>query len=371
MKNLIRQLLGVSIAVALASQARATIIATYDTANTPGTLQTDKWVIGGIYPEMNYFGVNGQWAYLDGTDLYTGGTAGNPGIQFGFQLTDTSTLGSYTGAQPSRVAKITGFTLEGDTGAPSGRKGLRDVTVHYGFGQTLNVTLPNTEDSQTVTFATPIYSPYIYITATSLYDSSPFGSNNDIGISKFIVEGDWEGAANEINLNHTATMSAVGNNFGGPAQAQDANAQINSAAGSIFFARNAGQDTLTATYGSSQTIGSIGLGLTLSDDFGGRVYPTQITLSYTGGSETIFLDGNDLSYGRYQLAAPVTTTFLTITFPDGSSGTGWANTGGNQDYGITEFQAFETFDFQTIPEPSTVLLLVVGGAIAYRKLRRQ
>ncbi len=350
----------------LTQAGHAATISDFTTTNTT-SLQTADWVVGATFPEMQYFGANGQWAYLNAAQPYSSASAtGSPNLQFGFMLTDTANLGSYSPAAPFRIASVTGFTLEGDNTTTASRKGLRNVVVHYGFGQTLAVTLPNTPNSQTVTFTSPILTPYMYITNAEtdpFYDSSPFGTNNDIGIARFKVEGSWVDASNQTNYNAlvTTTMSATNSTFNSPTIANDGNAQINGTSG-IYFDRNANTDSLTATYASTVTIGSFALALTMDDNSGVRVYPTEVTVSYTGGSEVISLVGPNLSYGLYQLSSPKNTTFLTLTFPGGTSATGWEVLTGNQTYGIAEFQAFGVLNL-TIPEPASFLMLGLSGLL--------
>jgi len=138
---------------------------------------------------------------------------------------------------------------------------------------------------------------------------------------------------------------------------------------------------LTATYNSPQTLGSIGLGL--AGDGNNRATPEYVTVigTYENGKTTsmdiwlkdVWVEGEwvddewvegtwvfpDVTqYARYALNdtfVDVVSLTLKIHMPGGSYG--WL--------GLTEFQAFT----RPIPEPATMCLLALGGAVLWRRRR--
>jgi len=309
-------------------------IVQFNTSNT--TVNQSPWLLG---QAMVAVGTNGQIGYLDGYDSHNPDVFpnGRAGSQFGFLLTDNPSDTYYDPASPQRLATISGFTLTGDFGGA--QAGLKDITLHYGNNQSMQITLPATPGSQTYTFTTPIVTSYLYFTAEegSFYQNElGFGNNLYMGISSFSFEGYWGDTL--VNTNVGATVSTTGGSAAG------ADSLVND--GSIFYngigrywQRDTDTDSITMTYSEPKTIGSIGLGLSLQADF--RPQASQVTLTYDGGSEVIDLRNVNLAYGVYELSNPITTTSLTLTFPDGALGDDWSQIGSDPYYGITEFQAFE------------------------------
>jgi len=156
-----------------------------------------------------------------------------------------------------------------------------------------------------------------------------------------------------VNVNATATITTTGGSIAGAdVLLTDGDIFTHGTSHGRYWARDANTDSATATYSEAKTIGSIGIGLSLDNV---RAQPSEILVSYDGGSEIIQLRGDNLQYGTYDLAGPVTTSFLTITMPDGSSSAGWFFDGADQNYGLTEFQAFEV-----IPEPASIAFIGCG-----------
>jgi len=348
--------------------AEAAVIANYNTSNTTGN--SSQWQVGGA---LAYVGFGGQIGYFNG-EAYSptaGQQAGRNGNQIGYLLTDNPT-GTYSAASPQRLATINSFTITGSESL-SGRQGLEQITVYYGNNQSQSITLPATPGSQTHTFSTPITTSYLYwtnalgvqATIDGRYVSEfGYGGNPDSPFDGITFNGSWGASLN--NVNATATMSNTGVTFGVDTRAVDGTVFFNGTNTGVFWTRNdATADSLTATYSSAQTIGSIGLGLNLDTI---RAQPGQVTVSYDGGSEVINLRGDNLNYGVYDLAAPITTSFLTLTFPDGASTSGWFNPNNEQTYGITEFQAFEAV---VIPEPASLGLLSLGSLLISMRQRRR
>ncbi len=318
-------------------RADAAVIVDYNPTNTS---HTSKWQIGGQY---SYPTANGQIGFFGG-EYYNptnGQQMGRNGHQIGYLLKDDPT-NTWSIATPQRMATIESIRIIG-TDSPTSRSGLEQITVYYGNGESQVITMPATPGDQTYTFSPPIVSSYIYWTVpndtTGKYVSeSGFGGSPDTPFYRFIVEGTWGDVL--TNLNAAATLTSTGDvTFGSIDRLTNGTTYVEGAGNGVFWQRNAtNPDGVTATYGSAQVIASIGIGLNLDDV---RPQPAEITLSYNSGSEVITLRGDNLSYGMYDLVAPVTSTFLTITFPDGTATNGWFHTSGAGDnWGLTEFQAF-------------------------------
>jgi hypothetical protein len=196
------------------------------------------------------------------------------------------------------------------------------------------------------------------------------------GIASLAVGGSGQ-MLNDRNVNLGITPTATGllDSVGLPViratdgvtfSQRDANNNLLNHDYATFFARDAGRDELTVQYDEPEWITSIGLAMATQK--ADRDLPKYVTLLYDGGEEDIWLSGleNRMPYGRYWLDQPVTTSFLTLQFPEGSDTTAWY-LGGDINYGVVEFQAF-------VPEPTTgamLLLALVGAALCGGRRRRR
>jgi len=337
-------------AAGFTGRAEAALLVSYTPAVDGGntTANSSKWQLGGIFSLWPNHETYRQLAFIGSPNYSPSAGVINPdspmtsGNLTGFLLTDNPS-GTYSAATPQRMATLTSFTITG-TFTPTSRQGLKQITLYYGNNQSQTITLPATPGSQTYTFAEPITTSYLYWTSASgdpdarYIGVSGFGNDQNVPYYGVSFDGTW--GPTLTNVNAGATISTVGGVYGTDPNLINGKVYTDGYSAGRLFALNAGSDTITATYGSPKKIGSIGLGLSL--DGNSPIQPARVTLNYTGGSEVINLRGDNLQYGVYNLAAPITTSFLTITFPDGGSPDGWFYSGGSQQYyGVTEFQAFE------------------------------
>jgi len=295
-------------------------------------------------------------AGFSGADLgYSFGTATGSnrpdGGMFGAEFLNESVVDSVT------------LTLEGD-GAD--RRRPRNVDVYSDYGRYLtsiefvdfgaNISSPTTP--QTVSLGGVRVPSHIILLVTSQYGSG----DPNYGVESFSFNGTDLGIPNEINVNALPSTTLVNTgSLGGydtPGVTKDGNILSNSTNQATFYVRDASNpDTLTANYADEQHI--VGIGIGFAGD-SGRDVPRTVTVSDSNGNfEVINIDDRFLQYGRYKLTTPFDTTFLRLTFPDGSNAANFFISG-DSNYGVTEFQAF-------IPEPASAGLLVLGGLIMKRR----
>ena len=304
-------LVGACVFASLGAASSADVIATYNktTVNDAGKIEQ---MLGA---PLNYEGYGNAIGYLS--------SSGSNLTQFGFLLPALSTVDSLA------------VTLN-----DAGRDKLNATTVHYGVGQSHSVVLDNTTDPQTVTFPSPVTTDYLLIEGNTFYANG----DPNMGVYEVVVNGTAGAAVVNLNREPGVAVSAVNDSFNGPAQAVDGQYRGNQD-NSIFWSRG-GEDKLRVTYPAAQTVAGVGLHLNTQLS---RYQPMWFKLNYDGGSETFNL-AEGLAYGRFVLAAPVTTDFLEVEMP--SDGADFYS-GSDDNYGVSQFEAF-------VPEPATTALLGLG-----------
>jgi len=299
----------------------------------------------GAYNNQGYAGVSLGFSYGNRND----------GV-FGAQFANSVMLDSVT------------VTQSGDGNA---RQRLKDVDVYTAYGQYLTSIqfsdpgVLNGPSAQTVSLSSPVLiNGHVNLRVRSKWGGAvdPNG-----GFVSFSFDGTDLGTPLDTpNGNLSATMTTTGPLGGNdlPNITKDLNILSNNTSQATFFVRDgSNNDTLTATYGSMQHVVAIGLGL--ANDNSNRVMPKFITLTGSGfgQSQVITLDADSMHYRRYLFGTAWDTTFLKITFPDDGNAANWDITGSDNNYGVTEFQAF-------LPEPAS-LGLVVGGMMFVGARRRK
>ncbi len=105
---------------------------------------------------------------------------------------------------------------------------------------------------------------------------------------------------------------------------------------------------------------------------------TWLTFTFSGGDLLTLAGGTSYAFDIQLLSSPGNDNFfLSSNDPGGyAGGRGFQNVGGAPNFTTTidsqtrDFAFVADLELSVIPEPSTILLLAVGGAIAYRRLRR-
>jgi hypothetical protein len=274
---------------------------------------------------------------------------GNPiNGNFGVEFVGPSLVESFTFAQV----------------ADPGRHRPQNITVHTSPTQSFNFMLADTTAPQTLTFPSPVEASYLLVLVNSQYTTGSGDSN--FGLTSLTADGTYLGTPdNNVNRGITPVSAGGLGGFDNPVIATNgdvvSNANTNKA---TYFARNAGQDSLTVSYASPQSVAQIGLGL---ETYGVRDIPKFVNiLDSNGGSQTITLAPDQLQYGRYTLASPIAnTTSLTLQFPDGGDPNNFF-INGDANYGVTEFEAFAV-----IPEPASFGIVCGLGVLALTARRRR
>ena len=218
----------------------------------------------------------------------------------------------------------------------------------------------------------PVLAERSYVTLV-VKDSYPGGDGN-MGVVSYGFDARWIGPA-DVNVNHSETgtvMSQTGGYdinsavpiYAVPSRTNDGLIAAGGGSQGTFWRMSEDEPaSLTATYLTPQTVGSIGLAF--AGDEKTRNCPKWVTVSDgLGNSEIVYIDETLTQYGRYELSGPfVDILSLTVTMPPTDGDNWWINDGGTT-FGITEFQAFAA-----IPEPVTMSLLALGGLAMLRRRR--
>jgi hypothetical protein len=268
------------------------------------------------------------------------------------------------GAAFDNVVTVNSITI--DQRVDPGRHRMRDLRIYTSPGNFTTASLADAQGPQTITLpGAGLTSDYFFITVESSYTT---GANDDNpGLHGFTFDG-TVGAA-RTNLN-SLLLPTVTNYFDDPPGTfftdVVSNGQIVSTTGGpvdgLYFEHSDTTDrSIAFTYGSPQTVASIGLSFEsqIVSSYNTRPVPKFVTLSDSNGnSQQITLAQHTLQYGQYNLTTPFTnTTSLKVTLPVGAanyypSQIFDANQPQSSLTGVNEFQAFAT----GIVSPPTALV---------------
>jgi len=293
------------------------------------------------------------WEGHQGALGYTSGTFAAEAPQIGLHFEGPSIVDSFTINQMDH----------------NSRRRIEDITVYTSPTHSYEFTMARDQGPQT--FSLPgVTTSYLLITVDSEYTTA---GNSDKGIASITADGTPLGLDTNLNFGRPVTATGGLSGWTFPARVtdgvvRDAGTSKTTNNTATYFERNSGQDSLELTYADPTTVHVIGLGLDPQDDPDVmRDLPKFVTLEYDGGSQRLDLAGDKFQYGRYLLPTPITdTTFLRMVFPDGSVTNDWY-LHENNDYGVTEFQAYY------IPEPTTLLIwsLLAGLGVGLGWRRRK
>lgn len=279
---------------------------------------------------------------------------------------DPNRDGGQFGATLVGPSDVTSFAITQDPNPTRHR--IKDVTVHVGNGRSYDVTLDDRYGRQIINLPEAVRTSYLLVTANSFYTDGSTDPN--AGIGEFEVFGRNLFADVNHNLGRTPTAVGLLSPTGYPVSRVTDGVVFTTGDGeAAYFTRNAGRDSVTVAYDGPVQIGSVALGFSQDSTGGGlRDMPRFVTLEYDGGSINLPVE-DLLQYQRWDLPGPVVTSFARILMPEGVATGDWF-LHNDANYGITEFQAFESL--MTVPEPATgpLMLACLACLLVWRRARR-
>lgn len=310
-------------------------VATIGFVITPLRLEAANVPTEALLGQLNNPGLGGAQGYS--AVVVTPGTGNGVGA-FGVEFHGPTVLSSFTFTQVTATS----------------RHRPKDITVYTSPTQSFNFTLDDTQATQTVTLPAPVETSYYLFNVSSQYTTGGsvdpnwgLQSISTTGIRRPHFDLNYVAGVNGATVSTVGSLNTIAYP---PSRIVDGTIYANSTATTTYFTRNAGQDSLTITFGGARDIASIGLGM----EFGAssRDIPRFVrVLDSNGGNQLVTLSGDPTQYGRYALPAPALgTTSLTIQFPDGSNAADWY-LHGDTNYGITEVQAFSAHRIAQIADP--------------------